>query len=162
MFLCIHNQVDAFVTEIVPRCNAFPSFSSSTRSNKQKMKEILNLHLVNERFSSDKIRSNNNNQVNGWKEKEIPFRCIHCDLFSPFVYQIVQVPTNVDKKFLYFNVVNRDDNNKTITVEGGGVNATIVQSDIAATNGFVHIIDHVLGIPYTSVLEKLKTDPMLK
>lgn len=72
------------------------------------------------------------------------------------------MPTNVDKKFLYFNVVSRDDNNKTITVEGGGVNATIVQSDIAATNGFVHIIDHVLGIPYTSVLEKLKTDPMLK
>lgn len=71
------------------------------------------------------------------------------------------MPTNVDKKFLYFNVVSRDDN-KTITVEGGGVNATIVQSDIAATNGFVHIIDHVLGIPYTSVLEKLKTDPMLK
>ena len=71
------------------------------------------------------------------------------------------MPTNVDKKFLYFNVLNRDDN-KTITVEGGGVNATIVQSDIAATNGFVHIIDHVLGIPYTSVLEKLKTDPMLK
>lgn len=53
-------------------------------------------------------------------------------------------------------------NNKTITVEGGGVNATVTQSDIAATNGFVHIIDHVLGIPYTSVLEKLNTDPMLK
>lgn len=77
-------------------------------------------------------------------------------------FQIVQIPTNFDKRFLYFNVVNRDDNNKTITVEGGGVNATIVQSDIAATNGFVHIIDHVLGIPYTSVLEKLQTDPMLK
>jgi len=72
------------------------------------------------------------------------------------------VPTNAEKKFLYFNVVNRGDDNKTMTVEGGGVNATIVQSDIAATNGFVHIIDHVLGIPYTSVLEKLQTDPMLK
>lgn len=77
-------------------------------------------------------------------------------------FQIVQIPTNVDKNYLYFNVLNRDDTNKTITVEGGGVNATIVQSDIAATNGFVHIIDHVLGIPYTSVLGKLQTDPMLK
>lgn len=88
-------------------------------------------------------------------------------LMRPFCYpffssiQIYQVPTNVDKKFLYFNVLNRD-NASTISVEGGGVNATIVQTDIAATNGFVHIIDHVLGIPYTSVLEKLKTDPMLK
>lgn len=79
-----------------------------------------------------------------------------------FTSQIVQVPTNADKKFLYFNVVNRGDNNKTITVEGGGVNATVLQSDIAATNGFVHIIDHVLGIPYTTVFEKLNTDPMLK
>lgn len=123
------------------------------------MKEILNLHLVNERFNSEKIRSNNNNQVNGSiKILENSF----CIIFATFSFQIVQVPTNFDKKFLYFNVLNRDDNNKTITVEGGGVNATIVQSDIAATNGFVHIIDHVLGIPYTSVLEKLQTDPMLK
>ena len=75
--------------------------------------------------------------------------------------QIIQVPTNVDKKFLYFNVLNQGDE-KTITVEGSGVNATIIQSDIAATNGFVHIIDHVLGVPYTSVLEKLQSDPMLK
>lgn len=149
---------------------------SFLRSNKQKMKEILNLHLVNERFNSEKIRSNNNNQVTGYKrskkkkisfekkkkkEKEI-FKTFNVTFFFSFLLQIIQVPTNVDKKFLYFNVLNRDDNNKTITVEGGGVNATIVQSDIAATNGFVHIIDHVLGIPYTSVLEKLKTDPMLK
>lgn len=125
------------------------------------MREILNLHLVSERINSDKIRLNNNNQVKGYQKSDFsllvlwPFAC-------SISRQILQVPTNVDKKFLYFNVVNRDDNNKTITVEGGGVNATIVQSDIAATNGFVHIIDHVLGIPYTSVQEKLKTDPMLK
>lgn len=129
------------------------------------MKEILNLHLVNERFNSEKIRSNNNNQVTGYRtnliwRKEM-FNTFNAT-FSSATSQIVQVPTNVDKKFLYFNVLNRDDNNKTITVEGGGVNATIVQSDIAATNGFVHIIDHVLGIPYMSVQEKLKTDPMLK
>lgn len=47
-------------------------------------------------------------------------------------------------------------------MEGGGVNATVTQPNIAATNGFVHIIDRVLGVPYTTVFEKLKTDPMLK
>jgi fasciclin 1 len=147
------------------RCNALVHFTLVC-SNKQKMKEILNLHLVNDRFNSEKIRSNNNNQVRNRKDGANPIRQqnIQCALtVRPFLcFQIVQVPTNVDKKFLYFNVVSRDGNNKTITVEGGGVNASIVQSDIAATNGFVHIIDHVLGIPYTSVLEKLKTDPMLK
>lgn len=49
-----------------------------------------------------------------------------------------------------------------MTVEGGGVNATVVTANIAATNGLIHIIDRVLGVPYTNVLEKLRTDPMLK
>lgn len=52
--------------------------------------------------------------------------------------------------------------NMTLTVEGGGVNATVIVPNIAATNGFVHIIDRVLGVPYTSVKEKLQSDPMLK
>jgi uncharacterized surface protein with fasciclin (FAS1) repeats len=50
----------------------------------------------------------------------------------------------------------------TVTVEGGGVNATVVLSNIAATNGVVHILDRVLGVPYTTVKEKLQSDPMLK
>lgn len=32
--------------------------------DKNKMREILNLHLVNDRLSSDKIKTNNLNQVN--------------------------------------------------------------------------------------------------
>jgi hypothetical protein len=85
------------------------------------------------------------------------------DFISLFSFQITQIPTYADKKFLYFNVLNAESGaNKTITIEGGGVNASILQSDIAATNGFVHIIDRVLGVPYTTVQEKLMTDPMLK
>lgn len=76
--------------------------------------------------------------------------------------QIFQIPTNAERKFLYFNVITNRDRNQTVTVEGGGVNATIVQGDIAALNGYVHIIDRVLGVPYTTVQEKLRTDPMLK
>lgn len=68
----------------------------------------------------------------------------------------------MDRRFLYFNIFTNRDRNQTITVEGGGVNATIIQADIAATNGFVHIIDKVLGVPYSTVLDKLRTDPMLK
>lgn len=49
-----------------------------------------------------------------------------------------------------------------MTVEGGGVNATVIQADLAATNGIIHIIDRVLGVPCTTILDKLRTDPMLK
>lgn len=62
---------------------------------------------------------------------------------------------------MYFNVVTVESN-RTMTVEGGGVNATVLQPDLAATNGIIHVIDRVLGVPYSTVLEKLKTDPMLK
>ncbi|XP_055681274.1 fasciclin-1 isoform X2 [Lutzomyia longipalpis] len=104
--------------------------------DKDRMRDILNLHIVKDRLTIDKIKKNNVNAIS-------------------------QVPTNADKKFLYFNVITDQDNNETITVEGGGVNATLIQADIAATNGYVHIIDRVLGIPYTTVYEKLKSDPML-
>jgi fasciclin 1 len=76
--------------------------------------------------------------------------------------QIFQVPTMADRKSLYFNVLTTRDGNQTVTVEGAGVNATLIQADIAATNGFVHIIDRVLGVPHDTVQEKLATDPMMK
>lgn len=59
-------------------------------------------------------------------------------------------------------MIRNDDNNQTVTIEGAGVNATIEQADIAVTNGFVHIIDHVLGVAHATVQEKIETDPMLK
>ncbi|XP_072396208.1 fasciclin-1 isoform X1 [Diabrotica undecimpunctata] len=64
-------------------------------------------------------------------------------------------------KNLYFNVI-ATDTNRTMTVEGGGVNATVIQPDLAATNGIIHIIDRVLGVPYSTVYDKLRTDPMLR
>jgi len=55
-----------------------------------------------------------------------------------------------------------NDTKKEIQVDGLGVQATIVDSDIRAKNGIIHQIDRVLGIPLTTIFEKLKTDPMLR
>lgn len=74
----------------------------------------------------------------------------------------MQVATAAERKRLFFNVVQSPYGNQTVTVEGGGVNATIITANIAATNGIIHIIDRFLGVPYTTVLDKLRTDPMLK
>lgn len=76
--------------------------------------------------------------------------------------EFLQVPTVAQKKKLYFNVAQGQNEEQIVTVEGGGVNATIVTANIAATNGYIHIIDRVLGVPYTTVLDKLRSDPMLK
>jgi len=61
---------------------------------------------------------------------------------------------------LFFRVAG-DDANTRMTVEGGGVNATALQPDIGATNGIIHIIDRVLGMPFQNIHDKLKSDPEL-
>jgi uncharacterized surface protein with fasciclin (FAS1) repeats len=71
------------------------------------------------------------------------------------------VESEAERKNLYFNIVEGPANEHTLTVEGGGVNATVIQPNIAATNGIVHIIDRVLGVPYATVYEKLASDPAL-
>lgn len=50
----------------------------------------------------------------------------------------------------------------TISVEGGGVSASIIQPDIGALNGIVHIIDRVLGVPTMTVIEKLSSDSIMR
>lgn len=49
-----------------------------------------------------------------------------------------------------------------LTVDGVGVKAAAVQSDIGAVDGMVHIIDRLLGMPYQTVYLKLQSDPDLK
>ncbi|XP_043682694.1 fasciclin-1 isoform X2 [Vespula pensylvanica] len=105
--------------------------------DKRRVKEILNLHYVKQRLPLEKIQNKSISQAQAG------------------------IPTAADRKKLYFNVVQGPAGNQTITVEGGGVNATVVTANIAATNGIIHIIDRVLGVPYTTVLDKLRTDPML-
>ncbi len=51
--------------------------------------------------------------------------------------------------------------NVTLSVDAAGVNATVVSPDLAATNGILYVIDHVLGIPYQTVFKKISTDPMM-
>ncbi|KAK6617553.1 hypothetical protein RUM44_005141 [Polyplax serrata] len=105
-------------------------------NDKKKLRQILDLHLVEMKLPMDVIMNNNNKEL-------------------------FQVVTAGGQKILYFNVAVNPNNNKTLTVEGGGVNATVIQPDIAAENGIVHIIDHVLGVPFQNVRDKLASDPML-
>ncbi|XP_017877413.1 fasciclin-1 isoform X3 [Ceratina calcarata] len=109
--------------------------------DKERVKEILNLHYVKERLPLDNIKNKSVNQKSS----------------KPHY----SVSTAVDRKKLYFNVVQEPSGNQVVTVEGGGVNATVITGNIAATNGLIHIIDRVFGVPYTTVLDKLRTDPML-
>ncbi|XP_022251201.1 fasciclin-1-like [Limulus polyphemus] len=105
----------------------------SLKGNITAITNLLRLHMVMQSVSSDDVRSG----------------------------RIKEHLAADNRRSLYFRVVG-EDRNRTLTVEGGGVNATAVQADIGATNGIVHIIDRVLGMPYQTLNEKLATDPDLK
>lgn len=112
-------------------------------TDSKRVEDILNLHLVREPLPLELIKQKSGRLVQSTRKG----------------YH--GVSTAADKQNLYFNVARSPSGNETVTVEGGGVNATIITANIAATNGMIHIIDRVLGIPYTTVLDKLKSDPQL-
>lgn len=77
------------------------------------------------------------------------------------LFEKIKVESADRHRRLYFSAFGPDDN-ITVSVEGGGVNATIIQPDIGALNGIVHIIDRVLGVPTMTVIEKLQSDPIMR
>ncbi|XP_039231030.1 fasciclin-1 isoform X4 [Drosophila yakuba] len=124
------------VTILAPSNEAWNSSNiDNVLRDRNRMRQILNMHIIKDRLNVDKIKEKNANLI-------------------------AQVPTVNNNTFLYFNV-RGEGSDTVITVEGGGVNATVIQADVAQTNGYVHIIDHVLGVPYTTVLGKLESDPMM-
>nr|XP_043068423.1 fasciclin-1 [Drosophila bipectinata] len=124
------------VTILAPSNEAWNSSKiNNLLGDRKKLRQILNMHIIKDRLNVEKIRQKNANLI-------------------------AQVPTVNNNTFLYFNV-RGEGSDAVITVEGGGVNATVIQADVAQTNGYVHIIDHVLGVPYTTVLGKLESDPMM-
>ncbi|XP_020715778.1 fasciclin-1 isoform X4 [Ceratitis capitata] len=124
------------ITILAPSNDAWAAKSvENNLGNREKVRSILNMHIIKGKLNVAQIHQKN-------------------------AKMIAQVPTVNDRTFLYFNIRN-ENGEDVITVEGGGVNATVLQADVAQTNGYVHIIDKVLGIPYTTVLEKLETDPMM-
>ena len=68
----------------------------------------------------------------------------------------------VENRKLYFHVADPEAPVPHVTLEGGGVNSSITTPNIAAKNGYIHIIDRILGVPSQTVLEKLRSDPMLR
>ncbi|KAJ8667180.1 hypothetical protein QAD02_008842 [Eretmocerus hayati] len=99
----------------------------------RRVKDILKMHFVREYLPLDVIERKTNRQV----------------------------ATSLERTNLYFDVAVGPSGNHSVTVEGGGVNASIITANIGATNGIIHIIDRVFGVPYSTVLDKLRTDPTL-
>jgi uncharacterized surface protein with fasciclin (FAS1) repeats len=143
-------------------------------ANQQKLTEILQLHVIRRRLSSDEIIQNPLfSHVIAFILGRLLFYHLfrihwpdgpegsNRDAHSSFSFLVLKVESADRHRRLYFSAFGPDDN-ITISVEGGGVNATIIQPDIGALNGIVHIIDRVLGVPTMTVIEKLQQDPIMR
>ena len=101
----------------------------------------------------------------GWEALKL-FVCmltlVSFSSFSPLKNQMFQAETINDRRKLYFAVNKPNATVPQVSIEGGGVNASITTPNIIARNGVIHIIDRILGIPSQTVLEKLQSDPMLR
>lgn len=126
------------LTIFVPNNDAWEmKYVSKVLDSRETLLRVLQLHIVDRDVTIDTIVNKNREQL-------------------------FKVPTlRGNNQNLYFDVL-QTSRNRTVTVEGGGVNATILTPDITATNGRIHIINRVLGVPYMNIAEKLKSDPMLQ
>ncbi|XP_067203321.1 fasciclin-1 isoform X3 [Linepithema humile] len=169
-----YGSVDHGVTLFAPNNEALEQMSvKQILQDKRRIKEILELHFVREKLSLDMIKNRSislKSSASGKQQLGLLRRRLVASAHVQVPYskhsfgswpEFLQVQTVAQKKKLYFNVAQGPNGEQIVTVEGGGVNATIVTDNIAATNGYVHIINRVLGVPYTTVLDKLRSDPML-
>lgn len=111
-------------------------------------------------FDSEKLQNvlRNSSATNTLLELHMVMRSVATE--DVWNKNVTNMLASDNRRNLYFRVVG-EERNKTLTVEGGGVNATAVMGDIGATNGILHVIDRVLGIPYLTVYSKLADDPDL-
>ncbi|KAF7639119.1 hypothetical protein Mgra_00001353 [Meloidogyne graminicola] len=68
------------------------------------------------------------------------------------------IATVDNMRHLYFSKTEWPKNNITYYVIGGGIRTAIQMEDVTATNGIIHYIDRVLGVPYQSLWEVLRNE----
>ena len=122
------------LTIFAPNNQAFeqlgPEKLERIEKDQQYCEELMGLHIVQGLVSSEEVRNGNKREL-----------------------------MSLDgKRTVYFQVAQATVDTQVLTVEGGGVNSTAVQADIGATNGVIHVVDKVLGVPFQTVFKKLRDD----
>ena len=69
------------------------------------------------------------------------------------------MPASLAANRVWFHYSARE---QLMTVEGRGVNASVVEKDIGTVNGVIHVIDRILGVPYQTCWQHIASDPALR
>nr|CAD2149783.1 unnamed protein product [Meloidogyne enterolobii] len=91
-----------------------------------------------------------------WLEQVLKLHIIPAkELVSEEITNDTIIATVDNMRHLYFSKTEWPKNNITYYVIGGGIRTAIQMEDVTATNGIIHYIDRVLGVPYQSLWEVL-------
>ncbi|XP_037077554.1 fasciclin-1-like isoform X2 [Pollicipes pollicipes] len=138
-FLQTMREADG-ATFFIPSNEAFYTVDkkrlTEVKLSPQKLRKLLSLHLVRQRVTTENIRKAPRSQL----------------------YTVQSADTS---RSLYISLSGVEGSNLTMTVEGGGTNASVTIADIVVRDGVVHVIDKLLGVPYRSLGDKLAVDSMM-
>ncbi|VDO20446.1 hypothetical protein V3C99_003209 [Haemonchus contortus] len=98
-----------------------------------------------------------------WLEQVLKLHIVPAkELTSDEITNDTIVSTVDNIRQLYFIKGEWPKNNITYYVIGGGIKTAIFQDNVAATNGIVHYIERVLGVPYQSLWEIIRNETRLQ
>lgn len=98
-----------------------------------------------------------------WLEQILKLHIVPAkELTSDEITNETVVNTVDNMRQLYFVRGEWPKNNITYYVIGGGIKTAIIQDNVAATNGIVHYIERVLGVPYQSLFEIIRNESKLQ
>jgi len=119
--------------------------------NQKDAPTILGLHVIDEQIPSTDIRITKPQNF---------VTCKSCKT-KMFGGKVKYPEGRSDRLWFYVSDTVGEFVKHNLVVDGLGVTATVREPDIGATNGIIHVIDKVLGIPSSSINQKLSEDPML-
>ena len=102
---------------------------------------LLGLHFLDQRVGADDVRISRPQNGVGMFGAKVPY------------------PAEEENKLWFYQT--ESDGETTLMVDGLGVAAEVTEADVGATNGVIHVVNKVFGIPQQTVYDKLAQDPML-
>uniref|UniRef100_A0A8R1IA93 Tyrosine-protein kinase n=1 Tax=Caenorhabditis japonica TaxID=281687 RepID=A0A8R1IA93_CAEJA len=98
-----------------------------------------------------------------WLEQILKLHIVPAkELTSDEITNETIVNTVDNMRQLYFVKGEWPANNITYYVIGGGIKTAIMMENVAATNGIVHYIERVLGVPYQSLWNVMRNESRLQ
>jgi len=140
--LCERIKTTSDATVLVPTNEAFKFLTSSEMDAKisADAERILGLHFIDHppAILSDDVRVTRPQDDSG--------------MFSvPAVF-----PEESEERVWFWSQDGK------LHIDGGGIEAEVVEANVGASNGVIHSINKVLGVPRDTIYDKLAMDPMMR